>query len=397
MTKTKKKYICVIFNEPIIDSVPCLISLVKKLEQNNFFVDIFCLGNQKSPIPKSLESDNIHIYQLKSNYPNEERILGSITIYRIYNLIRLVFFVFVRVFKNKYSFVIGVEPDGIISAWILSKVTFFYSKIIYFSLELYLSDEMTKCIQSMLFKQLEKWANKKAEFTIIQDNTRANLLSNENQICIDTIRILPNSPLGKASYNKIFFLHDYFHISYEKKILLHAGAIADWAYTQELSRTSNQISSNYTTIFQSRYNLETDDYTQKLKDEVSASKVVFSLTPFPYEELDKVYCSADIGLAFYNTKILGKNCEEIGLSSGKIAHYLFHGIPVIVNNETSLAELINEHQCGIVINDFSELEKACDNICDNYFFFSNNACKCFDKMFSLDYYLSYLCTDIFNC
>ena len=46
MTKTKKKYICVIFNEPIIDSVPCLISLVKKLEQNNFFVDIFCLGTR---------------------------------------------------------------------------------------------------------------------------------------------------------------------------------------------------------------------------------------------------------------------------------------------------------------------------------------------------------------
>jgi glycosyltransferase involved in cell wall biosynthesis len=117
---------------------------------------------------------------------------------------------------------------------------------------------------------------------------------------------------------------------------------------------------------------------------------------FAYDDLDQVYSSADIGLAFYNTEILGTNCQTIGLSSGKIARYLFHGIPVIINNETSLVNLINEYQCGVIINHWDELNNACNLIKDNYLDYSKNACNCFNQVLAVEKHFEILWSEVFK-
>lgn len=396
MIKNCNKKICFIFNEPILDSVPCLLSFITLLSKNNVTIDIFCLENKSCVLPNFLALDNISLYSLKSDFNKGGKILGSQTINRLYHVFRFMLFIITKINLKKYDYLVGVEQDGIIVSWILSKLGISTKKFIYFSLELYLSSEISKSILETLWKNLEKKANQAAEFTIIQDLERAKLIAEDNHLNIESIYQLPNSPLGEAKYEKTFFLYEHLKINKEKTLLLHAGAIADWAYTQELSQAANQLSAEYVTVFQSRYDLRGDEYLEKVKANVNQEKVIFSLVPFAYDDLDQVYSSADIGLAFYNTKMLGTNCQTIGLSSGKIARYLFHGIPVIINNETSLVNLINEYRCGVIINHWDELNNACNLIKDNYLDYSKNACDCFNQVLAVEKHFRILWSEAFK-
>ncbi|MBR8826547.1 MAG: hypothetical protein DSM107014_01355 [Gomphosphaeria aponina SAG 52.96 = DSM 107014] len=408
MKNQQEKRVAIIFNDSLLDTVPCLLSFIKLLVEKSINVDIFIVNNGLCRMPKDLASSLINVYINNIKQADNEKILGSYTLYRIQKLWNFYQYILSYINHKEYLYTVGVEQDGLIISWLIA----IFKKIpfIYFSLELYLSlvanktihgrllkgsqssslehqkyQLAHKTIHGRLFKVLEKKANNKALLTIIQDPSRAKLLAEDNQINLDNIYSLPNSPLGQAKYNKQYFLQEKFKIGKEKIIILNAGTLADWSYTKEISTVATQLPDKYLTFFQSRFFVkDNDNYIKGIRDMVNPEKVIFSLTPFPYKDIDNIYRSADIGLAFYNTKLLGTNCQEIGLSSGKIAHYLFTGIPVIVNKETSLAQLVNEYECGIVIDEFKELECACKKIMDKYQFYSDNACNCFNKLLAVE-------------
>lgn len=205
MIKNCNHKICFIFNEPILDSVPCLLSFITLLSKNNVTIDIFCLENKSCVLPNFLELDNISLYSLKSDFNKGGKILGSQTINRLYHVFIFMLFIITKINLKKYDYLVGVEQDGIIASWILSKLGISAQKFIYFSLELYLSSEISKSILETLWKNLEKKANQAAKFTIIQDLERAKLIAEDNHLNIESIYQLPNSPLGEAKYEKTFF------------------------------------------------------------------------------------------------------------------------------------------------------------------------------------------------
>jgi hypothetical protein len=105
----------------------------------------------------------------------------------------------------------------------------------------------------------------------------------------------------------------------------------------------------------------------------------------PYEQIDKIYSSATICLAFYRDR--DSNFSKISKASGKLSYYLKHGKPVLVNNIDSLRALVERYNFGLVIQNPSdplEIEFAIKTILNNYTYFSKNAKKCFDEEFDFD-------------
>ena len=391
--RTTKKRIAICFHEATLDSVPCLMSFITLLAEKQFHIDIFCLQNNSCNPPK-FNHDNINLYLQQSNYQHANKIFKSQTFSRIYHVFKFVNFIFFKSLDKKYNYYCGVEQNGLLASFLLSK----FRKIptIYFSLEIYLDSEISQNIQTKLFGFLEKIANRRVSATIIQDMDRAKILAKENQIDINKIYTIPNSPIGDAKSRKRFFLHDRFKIDRNKVLLLYAGTLSEWAYTTELAKATRNLRERYIVVFQSRYNIKGKPYVEELLKNSGQEKAIFSLEPLPYSKLNELYSSADIGLAFYNTKILGTNCQEMGLSSGKIANYLFLGKPVIVNSETSLAQLVKKYGCGIVVNDFQELNNACEQIMENYKKYSDNACLCFNNLFNLENNFNHFYREILN-
>lgn len=384
MNHTKSARIAIIYHQSCIDSIPCLTTWMSLLTKYNVTLDVYCINNNLNKIPQ-INDSKINLYILNSHYIGGESFFKSKTIYRILYMIK--FFIFILKecrFKN-YDFYTGVDFDALIVSYLISKI--FNKKLIYFSLELLIPSEIDYKPYSLLargFKFFETIASKTASATIIQDDIRAKLLAKENQVDIRKIYVIPNAPIGKAKLEKKYSLYEMFKIDKNKTLLLYAGTLAEWAYIAEISDEATKLTDKYVTIFQSRSYLNDSTYIDGIIKNVDCNKVVFSLEPFPYSEIDKLYSSADIGLAFYNIQILGTNCQEMGLASGKIAHYLFRGIPVIVNRETSLANLVEEYQCGIVIDNFQKINQACDRIMDNYQQYSDNACFCFNQLLEVE-------------
>lgn len=379
------KRIALLFQAGYIDSVPCLMSFITLLSEQNLCIDIFMIKDDLCRVP-IFNHPLINLYTLDLGKEKTTYQWRSQTLLRFSKLFSFIQFVLKKSARNKYNYYCGIEQNGLIAGFILSYFNLVNNsaKLIYFSLELQISSEIPKTVESKLFKYLEIIANRSCCASIIQDRRRAEILAQENKLDANKIYIIPNSPLGEVKFEKSYFLHNKFSINKNKTILLYAGTIAEWSYCKELSAAADELGDDYITVFQSRYNLQDDAYTTELIKNLKSNRVIFSLQSLPYEMLDDLYRSADIGLAFYRIDVLGTNCKEMGFSSGKIAYYLFCGIPIIVNHETSLAEIVNKYKCGVIINDFHELKDACKTIMSNYKYYSHQACLCFKDLLEVE-------------
>jgi glycosyltransferase involved in cell wall biosynthesis len=139
-------------------------------------------------------------------------------------------------------------------------------------------------------------------------------------------------------------------------------------------------------VFHERLEIPEDrGYHEKVK-EAGNGNVLLSLKPVPYDELDKVFASADIGLAIYN-KSYGENFSTIGSASGKLFQYIKHGVPVIVSNLPGLADLVEEYEMGIAVGSPSEIPRAIEKILEDRPRFSRNARKAFEENLNMDIHL----------
>ena len=84
------------------------------------------------------------------------------------------------------------------------------------------------------------------------------------------------------------------------------------------------------------------------------------------DDFSDIILSADIGLAFWQSTIIpgekalygGLNTEIMGMSSGKLAKYLQHGVPVITNISGEMRTYITAYNLGVVVDDIDQLPGA---------------------------------------
>jgi glycosyltransferase involved in cell wall biosynthesis len=320
------KNILIIHPEGNINNNPNLFAIVELLCNNDYRIDI--LVRKNSAIDQSSHIDKLSFY-----------FYTNIDIPRY-------------VVKKKYSLIFGID-QGIIDASKLSKSR--KTPICLISYEIMFADEY-----GLLKKKKEIEACKNISFAICQDPVRSYFLSRENSIPISRIFNIPVTSDSKKRYKKSYFLYNQLNIPRDKKIALFAGSISKWSMVEDIIRQSDLWPDNWVLVLHDRYGTTHNSITSLIKNRprVYNSAVTFNTT----QELDKLICSADVGLGLYKSNFKsaneGKNLVFMGLSSGKLITYLKYGVPVITNEIGQLSDIIRENELGLVISNIGEINPA---------------------------------------
>jgi glycosyltransferase involved in cell wall biosynthesis len=280
-----------------------------------------------------------------------------------------------------YKCFIGVEPLGLMTAFLLcskKKMPF-----IYYNMELHNEPDIT-AVEELVAKKIERKYSKYASFTITLDSERARLISTENDIPEDSIVTVPVCAEGEPFRNKTNYLRDKLGLKKDDKIILYAGFIADWAMCEEIAKAAQSWPKNWILVFHS-HGYNDDRYVRRLKRR-DGERVRFSLSPVTYEELPELLASADIGIALY--KDLGANFTLISSASGKIAHYLKCGLPVVVNSYPGISQVVDKYFCGIGIDSPVQMREAIEKILMNYERMQSGAYLCYEERYRFSRYFS---------
>lgn len=318
--------ILIIHPEGNISNNPNLHGIVELLCENGFTVDV-CSNfrediYQHSPVVKAnLYLENEH----------DPRKLTEIIL---------------KKYLTRYCLVVGVDL-GIIEASRISRIR--NLPLGYISYEIFFEDEAGSD-----FKQKEIDACRNVTFVIVQDAIRANKLSEENHIGLTKMILVPVGGRKPKAYQKNWTLYEALGIPREKNIALVMGSTDRWTMTPELIATIPMWGDNWVLVIHNRYGIGA--VSQEVKQIAShyPDKVYIASSPFEdLGDMSSMIHSADVGIALYNPTndsiYHGKNIQFIGLSSGKVATYLQHGLPVIACGMNLLSEYVTRYHAGSVV------------------------------------------------
>lgn len=403
----KRNRIAIYYPREVFDTVPSLYNAALLLAQHGYFVDIYIHSTKEYKLPNfntdkiclkiinQEKHSSIAIDKLTGKITNDPSTNGLARVFRIYNNvtrnIKNTFdkFISIRQLRseikstnrvNPYLCFIGVDPNGLIETSYLVKGLNIH--VLYYSLELLISSEIHNKSEKQL-KNKEIALSQKAKYIIIQDVERAGILAEENHINKDKIISVPNSPIGKAKREISDYWHKKFELPQDKKIVLYAGSLGNWTGIDKIITSVEKWPDNWILVVHTRFDSTMSPEVKRLQSLAIPNKVFFSLNPVSNEEYERLLNSADIGIAFYvedtGSTCTQKNIQSIGFSSGKIAYYLHCGLPVIVNDFSSIGEKLKLERCGIAVKDESEIKTAICQIEQNYMEYSRNACRFFDQ------------------
>jgi hypothetical protein len=281
-------------------------------------------------------------------------------------------------YKN-WKLIIGVDRNGVIEAAQIGRNLAIPH--IYLSYEIFFEDET-----SFQFKEKEREACLSISAAIVQDEERAKLLCKESKIDPKKVWLLPFGGREIRQPKRNLHLREKFGIADNKKIALMMGALADHTGYQKIIASLKAWPQDWVFVLHGRYGIKGDLY--RYLDEFTYYENFF-LSHDSLErqsDLEKLLGSVDLGIALYDatyeSEYDGKNIKYIGMASGKIATYLQHGVPVMINEIGILSEYVKQCQLGVVVNKPIDIALSLynfDPIC-----LRENCVNFFDKHLSLD-------------
>jgi hypothetical protein len=273
--------------------------------------------------------------------------------------------------KSKFDLVISIDRHGIIEA---NMIISGGSRHIHLSYEIFFESET-----NARFKKLERPCYERVELLVIQDKKRAEIFAKENGISLKEF-FLPVSG-GKSSFQSFQGRNLGHHI-------LALGSLAEWTMIPELIDCAIQKKFSLPVLLHGRYGAMPEKIVRRIrgnKDVEISSRYFVSERDF-YEFVSQAY----IGYAMYQSikgnKYLGKNIEDLGLSSGKISTFLSCGVPIITNITGEFAMLIREFGAGVVVSEASEIPEAVARISKARDRYSRGANALFEQKLSFDLY-----------
>lgn len=248
---------------------------------------------------------------------------------------------------------IAGDPIALIATYIAVKNT--KNLIYYWPLELWIYKDL-KTFLFRIIKKLEKRAHKYAVGTLEFGELRRAILSKENEISIDTIKIIPNAPVGEPTILRNYYFNDLFGIPIEKKIILYAGGIADFNGIPQLIRCLNTMPENFALVLHSKQNIRADKL-DKLKEELKSYNAYINSSPVPFDKINLIYSSCDIGLMLMvpNNGDWDTNFRYADWSPGKLFNYLQFGVPVITTDLEGYQQFIEENRIGKVVKQIDQV------------------------------------------
>ena len=277
-----------------------------------------------------------------------------------------------------YVCLIGIEPEGLIASSVLARLD--GRPLVYYSLELHLKAGLTDR-RRRLRKRLERSCHRFAAFTIVQDDQRAKVLSEENGVSVSTMVKVPVGVTGSPPEGKSNYLRQKFNIPVDKVIILHAGSIAPWGMCLELAHAAKSWPDNWVLII---HGPARPGYHEAVAAALQDCGGILSLGLVSWQEFDELVGSADIGVALYRD--LGSNFYHIGSASGKLAQYLKCRLPVVTVDFEGLRSIIAHYRCGVCVADEWGVQPAIEQILADYQRCSANATTCYLERYDLSRY-----------
>ncbi|MEW5801270.1 MAG: glycosyltransferase [bacterium] len=368
-----KKRIAIVYPWGNLDTVPSLCNAAELLANTGYEVEIFTYLNPRF-IGPSFSHKSIMIVTPRPRWERQgiHRLIPARWSYPLQ--------IWQRHLRCRYRCFIGVDPEGLVQAgWLSRWITV---PLVYYSLELLLSGEIALAEQSQL-KRAEKRLSHRAAFIIIQDEERARLMAEDNDVPLDRFVLVPNTPQGPARRQYSGYWHKKLGLPERCRIVLHAGSIENWTGLKEIVDSVKEWPEDWVLVIHSRSYYQHSGFMEELRRQAPEGRVFFSLKPVSRQDYDALIHGADIGIAFYvpseGSVYTQQNIRSVGLSSGKIAYYLRAGLPVIANDQTSIGTFINQEKCGLVIQSPDEIGEAIVTIVHDYDSYSKRSLQAFDR------------------
>ena len=265
---------------------------------------------------------------------------------------------------TKYNLIISVDRHGLIEASGLNKyLNLKHHNINY---EIFFRDETKRS-----YKKIEIQSYKDVGKVLIQDNLRATLFSIENNFPLRNIFTVPISESSIQTNHAIKTrLRDKLGIPLNKKVLISIGSMEEWTMIAEIIELICSLDEKWVLILNSRFGDMPKQFQDIIVRNNISDRVFINQDPVAdISEMHSILDGVSYGLAFYKpiytNKYLGKNIENIGLASGKIATYCKNNIPVITNANGNISELLFKYNAGLFIKDITKLPSKIDSIIIN--------------------------------
>lgn len=353
--------IMLIHPEGNISNNPNLWGIVDILCNNGYLVDIYSPGESRIPAstPHSLATFiSIPRKEDRTGYPADFFFLlppgciknsGALQNYITKEL-------------PSYTLVIGVDLGIVEAALVAAQQGVPHALISY---ELYFADEVPSWQ-----KQMEIEASRNLLFAIAQDDLRAADLSLENGIPLERIVKIPVAGRGVKHISRNYRIHQHFSLPQDQKILLYMGEItARWTGIGELLRGLHAWPDDWSLLIHHRYGLYPPDVHEVVARFPQNRLLISPFGPLDFSELGGLIRACDVGCAFYvpyyhkDYPTDGKNLEHVGLASGKIATYLQHGLPIVVNEIGEMSRHVRQFGLGWVVDSVTDTGRVLADMC----------------------------------
>lgn len=277
------------------------------------------------------------------------------------------FFQFVKMRDCLYDFYVGFDIDGLVRSGLCAleqNRPFFY-----FSLEFYEVEDESKVA--------ERFFANKAWKIFTQDRFRAALLSDMLDVPLDKLNVVYNTTIGNPIVEKSSWLRQKFPIKENQKIVLCIGTLMGITGVDKIIQSAVTWSEKYVLVLHGWIP------EQSIAELISSSlkrypqKIFYSSQPLQHDDKFNLFSSADFGLIYYRPDNL--NLKYAAWSSGKFFDFCRCAVPVVGNNIPNMHELIEDNGCGMVLDDFMQLEESFDTIDKSYQSYLASALQTFEK------------------
>ena len=366
-----------------------IIQSILSLARAGAEVDVFIDQCSFSQYPVSLEQENVHLIEVAIDkeqrgqrfHRDSSSACESLTGMggRFPRYLTYVENVSNLIGDCQYHLFVGVEPFGLVAADLL--LPFAKCPIVYYNMELFQRSNC-KFREAHLLKDLEIQASRACVLTVIPDENRARVFIAENRVDERSIRYLPVSTAGEPIGEKGDFFRKMFDLRGDKRILIYAGHITDWARCEEIVKGSLMWPDEYALVFQSwQNNMDRDPHVSSLRREAGPG-TYFSSEPIPRDAFPYALSSADVGLMFY--RAIDENFTEIGSSSNKLAEYLRAGLPVIASDFPSIRDIFDRYNCGVCVPSPLEIGDVLGEVFGHYDEYRKGAHRAYLEHYSFD-------------
>ena len=365
------KRIALLFWEGHLGIAPSLIAGIEALATRGYRVDVVLrkpVGGCAPPPP--FDERRVHVIAMRrlraaaddavrarSHAATRIHLLPHRVVRRICeHLDRIRFHVLCRrlALRERHCAVIGVDDDGIVVAGPIAARHGI--PLLLWSLEL---DPLAGSADPVrrLVRWLARRYRRKVAVTIVQDEVRAHALEVLTGGSGAVVRLVPNAPAGPVVQQRGRYFHERFHLRPEQLVVLHAGAIIPEMLAEEVAEAAATWPEGWSLVLHERERRYPESPFVRRVQAAGRGRVLLSLEPVPYRDLDVVFASADVCLVLYSDRH-GDNFRLVSRASGKLAHALRVGVPVVCSDLPGLAAVIEEYGCGVVVRSVGEIEDA---------------------------------------